>query len=363
MLVTRTGVTHHEPERATPGFTLFSRTQTDQVYLVDMDGEPVRRWTTGGGSTHFACLLPNGNLWVCERAENHPDIVAGPGGRIREYDWDGGVVWEHDDRMQHHDARRLADGGAAYLAWELLDDETARRIGGGIPGTEHADGIFGEVVREVDAEGNVVWEWRITDLDVERHPLHRNAPRAIYGHANALDVLPGGDYLVSFKTLNLLAILDRRTGKVAWEFQDDEMGGQHDAQMLANGNVLVFANGVYGSDIQFSSVWEIAPSSRDVVWKYVAKRNAVSFYSPHISGCQRLWSGNTLICEGGKGAIFEVTPERDVVWEYVCPYWGRHPKLGEINYMFRARRYAADSPEIRNRIPTPASRGERCPSA
>ena len=77
---------------------------------------------------------------------------------------------------------------------------------------------------------------------------------------------------------------------------------------------------------------------------------ACSFYSPHIGGCQRLAGGNTLICEGAKGAIFEVTPECDVVWEYVCPYWGAHPHFGEINFIFRARRYEADSPQIRDRV-------------
>lgn len=350
MLVQQAGITFHDPARSTPGYTLFSRTQSRDVYLIDMAGEIVRQWETGGGSTHFAYLLPNGNLWVCERSEDAPQIMAGPGGRMREYDWDGNVVWEHVDRMQHHDARRLANGGAAYIAWERLDDDTAKRVKGGVPGTERPEGMLGETVREVDAGGEPVWEWRIADLDIERYPLHRNAPRAIYGHCNTLDVLPGGDYLLSFKTLNLLVILDRGTGKVRWAFQDDDLGGQHDAQMIETGNVLVFANGAYASDIHFSSVWEIEPETGEVVWRYKAKRNACSFYSPHISGCQRLAGGNTLICEGAKGAIFEVTPECDVVWEYVCPYWGAHPHFGEINFIFRARRYEADSPEIRNRV-------------
>ncbi len=322
---------------------------SDRVYLIDMEGWPVREWTTGGGSTHCNALLANGNLWVCERVDDGPDIQAGPGGRMREYDWDGAVVWEHVDRMQHHDARRLDNGGAVYIAWELLDPDRAARVRGGVPGSEHRDGIYGEVVREVGPEGETVWEWRTASLDFDRYPLHRNAPRAIYGHGNAIDVLPGGDYLVSFKTLNLLVILDRRSGEVKWEFQDDRLGGQHDCTMLDNGNVLVFANGAYASDIQYSSVWEIEPESGETVWKYTARRNPLSFYNPHISGCQRLAGGNTLICEGGKGAIFEVTPDCDVVWEYVCPYWGAHPVFNEINWIFRARRYATDSPEIRGR--------------
>jgi hypothetical protein len=65
---------------------------------------------------------------------------------------------------------------------------------------------------------------------------------------------------------------------------------------------------------------------------------------------QRLDSGNTLICEGGKGCIFEVTPEGDVVWEYVSDIWTKNATQGEVNWVFRAQRYAVDSPQIQNRV-------------
>ena len=350
MLVLNTGITHHDKDKSTHGYTLYSRTQTKDVYLIDMDGNVVKQWETGGGSTHFVELMPNGNLWVCERAADAPNVLAGPGGRMCEYDWDGNLVWEHEDLLQHHDARRLENGGAAYIAWDHLDDGVAKRIKGGVPGSERDGGMLNEVIREVDAGGNLVWEWSNTELDFDKYPLHRNATRAIYGHCNTLDVLPDGNYLLSFKVLNLLLILERGTGRLLWEYQDDSLGGQHDVQMLENGNILVFANGAYATDIHFSTVREIDPDTNETVWTYKAKRNAVSFFSPHISGCQRLSGGNTLICEGGKGAIFEVTPDCDVVWEYVSPYWGPRPVFGEINFMFRARRYAADSPQIRNRV-------------
>jgi hypothetical protein len=63
-----------------------------------------------------------------------------------------------------------------------------------------------------------------------------------------------------------------------------------------------------------------------------------------------LTNGNTLITEGNYGRIFEVTPERQVVWEYVNPYFGpqqvtsdRSPAVrGEQNAVFRAFRYARE---------------------
>jgi hypothetical protein len=63
-----------------------------------------------------------------------------------------------------------------------------------------------------------------------------------------------------------------------------------------------------------------------------------------------LWSGNTLICEGQWGRIFEVTPGGDIVWEYVSPFMGPDDNGDPSNEIFRAYRYAASSPQIGGRV-------------
>jgi hypothetical protein len=57
----------------------------------------------------------------------------------------------------------------------------------------------------------------------------------------------------------------------------------------------------------------------------------MQFYSPHIGGVQRLAGGNTLICEGAHGNVFEVTPDGEIVWDYVNPHKGFHPRFGNVN--------------------------------
>ena len=212
---------------------------------------------------------------------------------MREYDWDGNVVWEHIDIDQHHDSRRLANGGTAYIAWYPMAKELHAQVKGGIPGTEnHPTGeIYGDAIRELD-----------------------------------------------------------ETGKVKWEHHDLMMGHQHDCQMIENGNILVYANGYHTPIWTYSSALEIDPDSHETVWKYNDADNKASFFSPHISGVQRLSSGNTLICEGSEGCIFEVTPENEVVWEFISPHVTHHAMAGNVRWVFRARRYAADSPEIQNRV-------------
>ncbi len=118
---------------------------------------------------------------------------------------------------------------------------------------------------------------------------------------------------------------------------------------LPNGNITLFANGINTATNPFSRVIELDPSTHKTVWEYRAKPT-YTFFSPHISGAQRLASGNTLICEGQWARLFEVTPESEIVWEYVSPFMGPDRNGDPSNEVFRAYRYEADSPQIRNRL-------------
>ncbi len=124
---------------------------------------------------------------------------------------------------------------------------------------------------------------------------------------------------------------------------------QHDCEQLANGNIMLFANGCNVPTVPYSRVIEFDPRTHKSVWEYRG-RPIYTFFSPHISGAQRLKSANTFICEGQWGRLFEVTPEGDIVWEYVSPFMGLDRSGDPSNEIFRAYRYDADSPQIRNRV-------------
>jgi len=350
MLCLQTGVTFCRDGENTPGFFLIAPANGDETFLVSTEGETVHRWQGSVGLTHWACLLPNGNLFVNERCDNPQGVELTCSGLMREYDWQGNIVFEHLDPWQHHDARRLPNGNTVYLAFTPLDEQQQRSIVGGVAGSEPENGICGECVREVDGDGHVVWEWHFTEFGDDEFPLHPNANRWSRGHTNTVFPLPNGNYLISCKSLNLLFIIDRQTSRVIWHFQNNALGGQHDAQVLPNGNVLVFANGAYSSDLHCSQVWEIDPASNEIVWRYRGKDNPQAFFSPHIGGCQRLHTGNTFICEGAKGCLFEVTHDGDIVWEYINPYFNPTELFGRVNWLFRARHYRPDCVELKGRV-------------
>ena len=123
--------------------------------------------------------------------------------------------------------------------------------------------------------------------------------------------------------------------------------GQHHFHMIpkglpGEGNLLVFDNGGWagygtpnpGSRIgtknalrDYSRVLELNPVTLEVVWKLTPKElghaiptDASKFYSPYVSSAQRLPNGNTLVTEGSDGRVFEVTPEYEIVWEWIDVY-------------------------------------------
>ena len=81
----------------------------------------------------------------------------------------------------------------------------------------------------------------------------------------------------------------------------------------------------------------------------------ISFYSYHISGCERLANGNTLIAEGAPGRIFEVTRDKEIVWEYINPFTsekGVDPSASPgiyPNAVVRAHRYSPDYPGLQGK--------------
>jgi len=345
MRISTTGLLFDDPARSTPGYVLIRPSEGDRTILLDPDGQVAHEWQTGGGVTNWAYLLPNGNLFANEHCDNRKGVALTVSGRMREYDKAGQVVWSHDDPYQHHDARRLPEG-AVYAAFTDLSDAEKARIRGGVPGTETPGGPFGEVIRRVGEQGDILWEWSLMNLGPEQHALHRNSNRWSYGHTNTVQPLADGTYLISCKNLCMLFIIDPATDKVVWKYQNDALSGQHDASQLENGNILCFANGTYAQDLNHSQVWEINPKTNEIVWRYAARDNMTTFFSPHMGGAQRLPGGNTLICEGNKGCIFEVSPEGDILREFVSPYFVQSNQFGRHNWLFRCRWYAPNSPEI-----------------
>ncbi|MBT4587641.1 MAG: aryl sulfotransferase, partial [Rhodospirillaceae bacterium] len=343
MLHNKLELVSHNPDKAFSGYTIFTPLGQTSTYLINMKGEVAHEWKLPTMAGNYAYLLPNGNLLAAQKTLEGPATFPGKGGQLIEMDWDGNILWEYTDHMQHHDFRRLENGNTIYGAWEIMPKEAAARVQGGRPNTEHENGIYSDVVKEIDPDGNLVWDWRISrDVEIEKYPLCPIEHRKEFGHINSMQKLENGDVLISCRNNHLVAIIDHETKDFSWSMCDMKLGHQHDATMLENGNILIFVNGahsVYGGPNFGSRIHEIDPKTKEVVWEYKGAP-PYTFHSPFISGMERLPNGNTLICEGQWGRLFEVTPESEIVWDYVSPYFnGKGVPYADGNFVFRCYRY------------------------
>ena len=139
--------------------------------------------------------------------------------------------------------------------------------------------------------------------------------------------------------------------------------GQHHCHMIpkglpGEGNILVFDNGGWAGyglpdrmskdgtktdKRDYSRVIEIDPITLKVVWEYTGAMIGgrgmspmvanTKFYSQLISSAQRLPNGNTMITEGCCCRMFEVTADKEIVWEYYAPFESSNPMV------YRAYRY------------------------
>jgi hypothetical protein len=171
----------------------------------------------------------------------------------------------------------------------------------------------------------------------------------------------------------------------AGQATDQQLFGQHNAHCIPKGlpgagHVLVFNNGLGRKDGVYSSVDELvlpvdaeghyplkagtAFGPDKAPWVYTAP-NKSDFYASIISGAQRLPNGNTLICSGTNGRVFEVTPKNEIVWKLDVSALtggfggfggngiGGVPGLGQLSpggMVFRASRFGPDDPALAGKL-------------
>jgi len=372
-----TGVTHVDQARVFPGYTLFATLSGDKLLLIDNAGQVVRSWDAPAPwKPYYAFIAPEtGNLVLRCTTGKETWGFGGASGAVIEMDWDGNVVWQFEHPTLHHDHCRLRNGNTLMLGWEVLEPEMALRVKGGVPGSEMAAGvldddfcwvpdlaaasgteraagaIISDVLFEVDPKGDVVWTWHGSEhLDPNLDVICPLEGRQEWTHGNAVEETPDGHILLSFRQTSTVMTVDKPSGKVLWRYGPGELSHQHDPTVLENGNILIYDNGEHRTRGGcFSRAVEMNPKTNQIEWEYRGSP-PLSFFSTGISSAQRLPNGNTFICEGRTGRLFEVTRAAEIVWEFVNPYEFPHRGDQRNRAIFRAAKYAPDSPEIRSRI-------------
>ncbi|HEX9795082.1 MAG TPA: aryl-sulfate sulfotransferase [Planctomycetota bacterium] len=392
--------------------------QAGRIERITWDGETVWQYlyaTEDHLQHHDIEPLPNGNvLFVAwERKTREQALAAGRDPELLTWDtfWpdtvieikpvlpDGAeIVWEWhawDHLIQDfdpaapqfgdpaaHPGRIDVNGDRVPEASQLTPDEEAEEIA-----------MLEELGYAGDGDPKAAPETKDEAPPPDEASRRRTAD---WLHTNAIDYHPGHDWIVvSARRFHEVWVIDHATtteqargsagdllyrwgnpkayGRGRWE--DRQLYGQHNVQWippghLGAGNLILFNNGNEKDGRGWSSIEEftmpIDAQGRIVgpgdgafgpaapAWRYEAE-DKPSFFSSFISGTSRLPNGNTLICSGDDGWIFEVTPAGKTVWEYTN-------ELGEVKEpdpekpgddpnrfrtaLYRATRIAPDHPGL-----------------
>ncbi len=363
-----TGLTHYDPARSSPGYTLMCGTNSRDAVLLDMQGRVVHRWRLDDRRFFNVELLANGNLLAMvtpERppqprtAENQsrfaldpggpPEIFSFLGGRgdgLVELDWDGNVVWRYENVAIHHDFHRLEDGSTVTLEWAPTTKEVEERVigGGQQPDQPMPPNMMGDDIITLDADGNETARvnlWRV--LQPDDAPICPLENRWEWTHVNSIERIPDGGLLFSARNTSTVGIVDPSNdggGALRWRFGQPEISHQHHATWQADGRVLIYDNGMHRmQDLCFSRIVLVDPETDELEVVYQG-RPREQFFSAHISGVSRLVNGNYLVTEGAAGRLFEIDARGEVVWEWVSPF--QVEQRGDTcNWVFRAWRYDA----------------------
>ena len=372
--------------------------RTGASYLINKAGEEVHSWPHTGFPAEMIDPAVNGGRRGHVLLNREPDAFFNE--VFLEMDWDGNVVWEWGDKApggkarQNHDHCRLANGNT------LLISKREYAVA-----SIHSEEFVDQPLYEVTPAGDIVWEWvaheHLDELGIDKKRRELLFSKTLVRSRAYLFVLnnlqplgpnkwfDGGDrrfhpdnIMIDSREANFVAIIEKSTGKVVWRLGPDypaaydftkrdfdgecpkpidTISGQHDAHLIAPGlpgagNVLVFDNDgpagmpqVPGKTFPGSRILEIDPITEQIVWQYDATKSGMpfwAFYSSFISSARRLPNGNTLICEGMYGRIFQVTRDGEIVWEFVNPRYGKWAQhamnvIGfggeETNWVFRAQ--------------------------
>lgn len=294
-------------------------------------------------------ILPKEFLWAEKIVELEPNFDTG--GAEIVWEW---KVWDH--MIQNADAS-LDNFGIVSQHPELIDI--------------NYDGITNQSSDWLHFNSLDYNE----DLDQIVISVHHNSEIWIIDHSTTTEEAAGHSGGLSGKGGDLLYRWGNPVAYQQGTSIDQKLFKQHDAywisDSLVHGGMIMFFNNQRFSPLEASSVDVIEPPlngdgsyalngdtylPQSYHWSYVAE-NQTDFYSQRISGAQRLTNGNTLICEGGNGRLFEVDIDGNIVWEYINPVaQGQILTQGDIpmgNNVFRVYRYPEDYPAFQDKLLEP----------
>jgi hypothetical protein len=240
-----------------PGYIFFSNfsfgPSNAASYLIIMDntGSPVYYKKLNSQAYDFK-KQPNGNLtYYSQVKEKFFEMNA-------QYQITDSFYCGNGYTTDLHELRILNNRHALLMSYDpqIVD---MRSI---VPNGDSAAIVTGLIIQEIDANKNVVFQWRSWDhFNINGARYEDLSAHAIdYVHGNAIELDNDGNLLISSRHLDEITKINRSTGAIIWRlggkynqftFPNDSLSFsyQHAIRRLENGNILLFDNGNYRETI------------------------------------------------------------------------------------------------------------------
>ena len=316
---TLSGAHIYQQDKILPGYYLY------EGKLIDINGSIIKNWS----SIYLGTIDKNGDYYAQQSFESP---VWG------RYSWNDSVIWEMN--MPIHHEILLTPQDTIIIFTKEVHEYNSRKV------------EF-DVILEFEKNGTLLDRWSTWDnlnylkqfhkpleLDQQANVFIKEENRkntSIWGgnydyyHLNSIALVPNnslqgahpafneGNWIISFRHGSMIFILDKKTKNVLWSAIYDQipenLEGPHTPMMTENGNIIVLDNGRYR---KWSRIISIDPVNLNITWEYKAE-NPEDFFSLSQSSIQLLPNYNLLVTESEKGRAFELTPDKQIVWEYYNP--------------------------------------------
>ncbi|MCA9190471.1 MAG: aryl-sulfate sulfotransferase [Planctomycetales bacterium] len=369
------------------GLSLYAPLHSTDVQLRDNLHHVVHRWKCDLPPGQCTKMLPDGSLLRTARVENpafEKVYGKGSGGGVQWINWDGTKRWDYrlssDRELLHHDIELMPNGHILMLVWVKIPLGESQAHG---CKTATADApLISERIVEIDPNTNrTIWSWDAWDHVVQnvdptlpdfgdpltmptRIDVNLQRDENDWLHFNALSYNAAQDLIiVSCRQTSELWIIDHSTtseqaqtshggqrgvGGDIWlrwgnsSSTSRELYHQHNVHWIPEGlpgagNILLFDNGDELSrphsrvvELKFHPDRE-GEDAFEIVWDFIPKSGV--FFSAFVSGVQRLPNGNTFVCSGTQGWVFEVSPKGSVIWQF------RFDVQDRLDWLFRLEKY------------------------
>jgi hypothetical protein len=322
------GVTRHDTERVSNGLNLVVSGHAPEAFLMDMAGETLHSWSCSIEEAwpkvdHDRYAEIHGErldqFWRRAHVWDNGDLLAiFDGIGVIKLDKNSNILWSHENGA-HHDVSEASDGRLFLLTRRAHVNASYN----------DQQPILEDYVTVLSAEGELLKEVSVLaafENSAYSDLLMRLRRQGDILHTNTIELIERDDFgrdlpwqrgsvLLSILFMNTVCTLDLETESITWA-EPNRWRLQHQPTILPSGNLLVFNNHAAPTS---SGVIEFDPVARRDVWAYYGDADQ-PFWTDTCGSSQRLANGNTLVTESDPGRAFELTPQREIVWEYLNPH-------------------------------------------